>query len=145
MTLIMGEKESQSESLKFASLAAHQLKGPVTTACMLLKTLLGEFVGPLNHKQKELAQKAMARCDQALESVQRMLAIAKAGESEPTAEMVADLAALTRRAHVHYLEEANRRNISLSMEIEVEDDKVTIDLRFTFRLFRQTRSMCPGW
>jgi len=120
MTCIMGEKESRSESLKFASLAAHQLRGPVTTACMLLKTLLGEFVGPLNHKQKELIQKAMARCDQALESVQRMLAIAKAGESDPTAEMVADLAALVRRAHLHYFEEANRQNISLSMEIGVE-------------------------
>ena len=120
MTLIMGEKKSQSESLKFTSLAAHQLKGPVTTASMLLKTLLGEFVGPLNHKQRELVRKAMARCDQALESVQRMLAIAKAGESALTAEMVADLAALAHRAHVRYLEEASRQNISLSMEIEVE-------------------------
>jgi len=116
----MSKQESQSESLKFASLAAHQLRGPVTAASALLKSLLGEFIGPLNHKQKELIQKAIGRCDQALESVQRMLAIAKAGESTSSARMVSDLAALARRAHVHYLEEARRQNVSLSIEIDVE-------------------------
>ncbi len=116
----MTEPGPQSDSLKFASLAAHQLKGPVTTAAMLLKTLLGEFVGPLNHAQQEMLRKAIARCDQALESVQRMLAIAQASESGVMREATANLASLARRTSLHYEEEARRQTIEFVWDVQVE-------------------------
>ena len=61
----MSDQEHQSERMKFAALVAHQLKGPVATASMLLKTLLGEFSGPLNTQQKDILTKAIGRLDQA--------------------------------------------------------------------------------
>lgn len=116
----MTELGPESDSLKFASLAAHQLKGPVATAAMLLKTLLGEFAGPLNHAQRELVCKAIARCDQALESVQRMLAIAQASESDIMREATANLAGLARRAGLQYEEEARRANIEFVLDVQAE-------------------------
>ncbi len=110
----------ESDSLKFASLAAHQLKGPVTTAAMLLKTLLGEFAGPLNHAQREMVCKAIARCDQALESVQRVLAIAQASESSVMHEATANLASLARHTTLPYQEEARRQAVDLVLELRLE-------------------------
>lgn len=116
----MSAEESQSERLKFASLAAHQLKGPVATAAMLLKTLLGEFVGPLNDQQKDLASKALARCEQAIGAAERMLAIARASDSRLAAASTADLAALVRKVWPRYVEEAGRAHVNLTLDARDE-------------------------
>lgn len=116
----MSAEENRSERLKFASLAAHQLKGPVATAAMLLKTLLGEFVGPLNDQQKDLAGKALARCEQALGAAERMLAIARASDSQLAATSTFNLAALVRRVWPGYVEEAGRAHVSLTLDVRDE-------------------------
>jgi len=87
---------------------------------MLLKTLLGEFADPLNHAQRELVCKAIAPCDQALESVQRMLAIAQASESDIMREATANLAGLARRAGLQYEEEARRESIEFVLDVQAE-------------------------
>lgn len=113
----MAEPERQSERMQFASLVAHQLQGPVAGAAMLLKTVLGEFAGPLNSQQKDMLTKALARLDQAMESAQRTLAIARAGESAVPEGTAADAAGVARRAQQRYLEDARRLNIEFSLEL----------------------------
>ena len=67
-----------SDPLKFATLVAHQLKGPIASISTILQTLSGEFAGPITPKQKDLLQRAIERCDETLLSAQRILAISKA-------------------------------------------------------------------
>lgn len=116
----MSEQERQSERMKFASLVAHQLKGPVASAAMLLKTLLGEFVGPLNPQQKDILSKSITRLDQALESAQRTLSIAQADESAVPEGVAADAAEIARRAQLRYLDEARRQDIDFSVELGLD-------------------------
>ncbi|MBP7933084.1 MAG: FAD-dependent oxidoreductase [Phycisphaerae bacterium] len=113
----MSAEESQFERLKYASLVAHQLKGPVATAAMLLKTLLGEFAGPLNDQQKDLVSKALARCEQALGAAERMLAIARASDSHLAVTSTADLAALIRKVWPRHVEESRRAHVSLALDM----------------------------
>lgn len=116
MTGGMDTSRRDSDSLKFAALAAHQLKSPVAAAATVLKTLLGEYVGPLNPKQKEMLIKALSRCDQALESARRMLAIARAQDTQLARESVTDVAKVVRGAERKYREEARRLEITLVAE-----------------------------
>ena len=102
----MSEQPIHPNDLHFAAQAAHQLKGPVAAIKMTLRMLLGDFAGPLTEKQKELALRADVRCDQALESVSRLLAIARAtADPEPVLD-VTDLAKVARQAMVHYAQDA---------------------------------------
>lgn len=116
----MGEHDKPSDKLTFASLAAHQLKGPVATAAMLLKTLLGEFVGPLTTQQQELVHKAISRCDQALESAQRILSIARASQQTDPKGAAANLANLVRGVGLQWGEEARAQEIELIATLELD-------------------------
>jgi len=113
----MSKKRSQPNSLNFTSMAAHQLKSPISATKTILRTLMGGWAGPLTDKQKDLLAKADARCDQALESVQRVLAIARAMEEVGSVQEVTDVASLAHKAVRHHSEEAFRRGIVLAEEI----------------------------
>jgi len=113
----MDQKQAHPEALQFASLAAHQMRSPVTAIKSILQTLLGGYVGPLSDKQRELLGKADARCDQALEAIRRMLTIAQGVEREEWAERVVDLAGVCRRTLPRYAPEALERDISLASEV----------------------------
>jgi signal transduction histidine kinase len=71
----MNMKDIMSNPLKFASLVAHQLRGPVSAISAILQTLVGEFAGPITPRQKDLLQRAIGRCDESLLAAQRLLAI----------------------------------------------------------------------
>ncbi len=116
----MSEQPIHPDDLRFAAQAAHQLKGPVAAVKMTLRMLLGDFAGPLSEKQKELVLRASARCDQALESVSRILAIARATADPQPIQEVTDLAKVARRALVRYAQDALAADISLSADVGVE-------------------------
>ncbi|MBI4580791.1 MAG: FAD-dependent oxidoreductase [Planctomycetes bacterium] len=110
--------------ISFASMAAHQMQSPVAAASGLLKSLLTGAAGPLSPEQKHVIHKAIDRCEQALESVRRMLAIAHSGAAGPPADTITDLATLARRVHQRYTEEALQRAITFALSVDVEPARV---------------------
>ena len=116
----MTEKHSHPDPLRFASLIAHQLKAPVSAVSSLLKMLVGGYAGPLTDQQKDLLNRAMARCDQGLRSAERMLKLVRLLEGGERFDGVADAAALVRREHLRLAEEADAAGLSFAMEINVE-------------------------
>ena len=120
----MAKGPSKFDPLEFTTLVAHQLQSPIATAAQLIRTLLGGYQGPLTDAQKEFVAKAAARCDQAMETVRRMLTIAKAMQGADVEEGPSNLAALARAAHQKYAPEAAERGISF--DLDVEDDAVHV-------------------
>ena len=116
----MSDQPSQRQDLQFAAQTAHQLKTPVSAIRMILRLLSGDFAGPMTEKQKELIVRAAGRCDEALESISRMLAIASTSYHEGGAEEVSDIAELARRASLRFASEALKNDISVSCDVGVE-------------------------
>jgi NADPH-dependent 2,4-dienoyl-CoA reductase/sulfur reductase-like enzyme/rhodanese-related sulfurtransferase/anti-sigma regulatory factor (Ser/Thr protein kinase) len=113
-------KNPISDPLKFASLVAHQLKGPISSISTILQTLLGEFAGPVPPKQKDLLQRAITRCDETLVAAQRLLVIAKAISEPKSFGGTVELSALVRKNAIAYSRQAYPHNIILVTKIEVE-------------------------
>lgn len=114
----MSDKSSQEDSLRFAAVIAHQVKSPVSSAYTLLKVLLNEYAGHLNPRQKDILQRADKRLEDAIASVERMLAIAHpepGKEDAPT-----DVAALFRKVQLDFSDQASARSITMSLDIFLE-------------------------
>jgi len=125
MTDNAGHEDGQ-DRLQFAGLVAHQLKSPVGAAGSLLKTLLGEYAGQLNPRQKDLLSRADKRIQEAVDAVQRMLAIMKPEAASGELLSVTEAAAILRREHQRFSEEASSRSISLSIDISTEPAHVLL-------------------
>jgi NADPH-dependent 2,4-dienoyl-CoA reductase/sulfur reductase-like enzyme/rhodanese-related sulfurtransferase/anti-sigma regulatory factor (Ser/Thr protein kinase) len=113
-------KDIMSDPLKFASLVAHQLKGPVSAISAILQTLLGEFAGPITPRQKDLLQRAIGRCDESLLAAQRLLAISKAVSDPRSFSGTVELSLLVRRSSAAWARQARLHNITLTMKIDAE-------------------------
>ncbi len=116
----MPDSHEEKELLQLSAMAAHQLKSPINSIQSLLRSLLGDFVGPLSDEQREVLSRADARCNQAIESIERMLAIAGAAEKAAQAGQSFDAAVLVRQSLQDYADAARDRDISLSSEIGLE-------------------------
>ncbi len=106
------------DPLRFAAVVAHQLKSPIGAAETVLQTLIADLAGPLSPRQKDLLQRADARLVEALETVRRLLTIVR--RPAGAAEAVCNAATVVRRVHQQWLEEAQRRNISLALDVRAE-------------------------
>lgn len=113
-------KNTISDPLKFASLVAHQLKGPIASISTILQTLLGEFAGPVTPKQKDLLQRAIGRCDESLLAAQRLLAISRAVSDPHSFKGHVELASIVRKSSVEYTRQASQHNITLTTKIDAE-------------------------
>jgi NADPH-dependent 2,4-dienoyl-CoA reductase/sulfur reductase-like enzyme/rhodanese-related sulfurtransferase/two-component sensor histidine kinase len=109
-----------SDPLRFASLVAHQLKGPVASIGTILQTLLGEFAGPVSPKQKDLLQRAIASCEVTLVSAQRLLLISRAINEPSSFKGQVELAGIFRKSSAAYIEEASKHNITFTVNVDVE-------------------------
>ncbi|MFA5292108.1 MAG: FAD-dependent oxidoreductase [Phycisphaerae bacterium] len=109
-----------SDPLKFASLVAHQLKGPIASISTILETLLGEFAGPVTAKQKDLLQRAIGRCDESLLTAQRLLVISRAVNDPASLKGQVELSAILRKESAAYTQQASRHNITLTAKIDAE-------------------------
>jgi len=112
-------ERERSERLRFAALAAHQLRSPVTTVDSILRTLLGGFAGPLTDRQRDLLTKANARCTQALVSVRRLLAIGWGLKRLGGGAEAIDVVEAARRAAQRWEAEASQRAIALLVSLDV--------------------------
>jgi NADPH-dependent 2,4-dienoyl-CoA reductase/sulfur reductase-like enzyme/rhodanese-related sulfurtransferase/two-component sensor histidine kinase len=122
----MTEKKGHEDPLQFAALVAHQLRSPVGAAASLLKTVLGEYAGQLNSKQKDLVLRADRRIEEALDAVTRMLAIVRPETSGGDDNAVCEAVAVVRRVQQHATDDARSRNTSLSVAISVEPAYIRI-------------------
>lgn len=105
-----------NDPLRFAAVVAHQLKSPIGAADTVLRTLLGDLAGPLAPRQKDLLERADTRLQEALETVRRLLAIARRESASGTA----DAAAVAHRIHQQWLDEAGRRDIGFAVDVRSE-------------------------
>lgn len=121
----MSKDETQDDALRFAALVAHQLKSPVGAASSLLKTILGEYAGHLNIKQKDLLERAEKRIDEAIDSVARMLTIAHP-ETAVGTKTISEVASLVRETQLSFAERASSRNISITLDITLEPAHVRV-------------------
>jgi signal transduction histidine kinase len=90
----------------------------VVTASTILKTLLGEYAGELNKKQKDMLVNALARCQQAIVSAERMMVMTKFSEQMGIEGFVTDLVGVSLRLQQQYAEEADHKKIWFSVDID---------------------------
>lgn len=107
-------------SLQFASLVAHQLKAPISSAILMLQALLGEYAGDVTPKQRDMLERIVARCQDSLETAKRLLNIAKALEQPETLSGTVDLAAVAHQARLRYVEGAFQRRIELTVHVQAD-------------------------
>ena len=122
----MTEKKGHEDPLQFAALVAHQLRSPVGAAASLLKTILGEYAGQLNSKQKDLVSRADRRIEEALDAVTRMLAIVRPEASGGDGNSMCEASAVVRRVQQQLMEDARSRHIALNIDILIEPAYVRI-------------------
>ena len=120
----MSKEPGQADILRYASLIAHQLQSPIGAVMTILKTLSGEFAGPLTARQKDFIDRANARCDESMATVKRMLAIVSAMAGDTKSDGVTDLGPIIQWIQQHYQEEVLRRDIDLTVHVEVEQATV---------------------
>ncbi len=113
-------KDLAQDPLRFASLVAHQLKGPVTGVQGILQTVLGEYAGPLTKKQRELLEKAVVRCQESITAAQRLMSITKALDHPTDFDGGADFATIFRQVENRYREPALSKQISLNFNIRCD-------------------------
>lgn len=116
----MSGSDFENDPLKFASLLAHQLQSPLSAVSAALQTVLGEYAGPLPATLRDPLERANQRCDQAILSVRRMLAIIRAGAGQGPGEPASSLVDVLRTVHAQYVPEASRRDISLQLDIQAK-------------------------
>jgi NADPH-dependent 2,4-dienoyl-CoA reductase/sulfur reductase-like enzyme/rhodanese-related sulfurtransferase/two-component sensor histidine kinase len=104
----------------FASLVAHQIKGPVAAVSTILATLLGEFAGPLSAKQRELLQRALTQCEGSLLTAKRLLAISKSAQDPQAYVGKTDLAVIVRTVCAGYTNRVAENHLTLTTKIDAE-------------------------
>jgi NADPH-dependent 2,4-dienoyl-CoA reductase/sulfur reductase-like enzyme/rhodanese-related sulfurtransferase len=85
---------------------------------------LAGYAGDLDVKQKELLSRASARCDQAMESIRRMLAIAGSLEGAAGQKPTADIASVVRQTALRYEEESRRAEVEFTTQIPDSEIRV---------------------
>ncbi len=116
----MSDPSIHPDNLRFASQVAHQMRAPMAAVKMMLRMLLGDFAGPLTASQKDVILRANERCDQALQSISRMLAIANSMAGESPEEAVADMGSLARQLVNDSQTQASATRISLVGDFAAE-------------------------
>jgi len=114
----MDKETRQPDNIELTALTAHQLQSPLAAVKHLLEMLLGDYVGPVSGRQKELLARAAERCDQGVETVRRMLAIARAQQETAGEEAATDLVAVLHKIQSQYAHQAQARNIKLTVDID---------------------------
>ncbi len=117
----MSDKDKKNKDIaRFASLIAHQLKSPVSAAGSIIKTLLGEYAGSLNPKQKDLLLRADKRLTEAADTSRRMISIVNPDTAKNYTNTTTDLCLIIRHCHSIYSEEAAINGISFNININFE-------------------------
>jgi signal transduction histidine kinase len=80
-------EEEKKQFLRFVSIAAHDLKAPLSAIQSFLGVLLGGFAGELNEKQKHMMERASQRINELLNLISNLLDIPRIGIGQLVQEM----------------------------------------------------------
>jgi NADPH-dependent 2,4-dienoyl-CoA reductase/sulfur reductase-like enzyme/rhodanese-related sulfurtransferase len=115
----MRKEDFQDDPTRFAGLIAHQIQAPLSSLSQALQTVLDEFAGPLQPRQRDVLQRANLRCEQAMLSVRRMLTILEAQQGAVSVAP-AHLGNVIRRTQALYEEQAARRHMRLEVDLALD-------------------------
>ncbi|MFW6154237.1 MAG: FAD-dependent oxidoreductase [Planctomycetota bacterium] len=116
----MASQPDRSDVLRFASLIAHQLQSPFSAVGSLLNALAAENAGPVTPAQKDLIDRANARCAEGVVAIRRMLDIVSAMSGQAETGGATDLSSLAQRTQVRHQEVAGRQHTELRVEVPDE-------------------------
>ena len=80
-------EEEKKQFLRFVSIAAHDLKAPLSAIQSFLGVLLGGFAGDLNEKQRHMMQRASQRINELLNLISNLLDIPRIEMGQLVQEM----------------------------------------------------------
>ncbi|MBN1845046.1 MAG: FAD-dependent oxidoreductase [Sedimentisphaerales bacterium] len=105
-------------SLQIAALVAHQLKEPVTASIMMLRSLLNEYAGSVTAQQRQLLERILIRCEDTLQTAQRLMNIVKALDRPDAFQGRVNLVALAHQVRHRYADQAYQQRIELAVQAE---------------------------
>lgn len=126
---ITREQEIERLKTEFVSLAAHQLRTPLSAIKWSTKMLLDGDEGPLSQEQQELLQKSFESTDRMIRLINDLLNVTKIEEGrylyQPTLQQVADIA---QRMVESYQDTAKQKKIQLELKApDVKPPRVFVD------------------
>ena len=113
-------EEERNRFLRFMSIAAHDLKAPLTAIQGFLWVMLGGFSGELNEKQRNMLERSSRRITELLELISDLLDIPriKAGQKQITDEMSdISLGQIVRRSLGDLRNMAKQKGVKLKAEL----------------------------
>jgi len=111
--------DQPDRELERAAIVAHQMKSPIATVQMILRTVLGGYVGELNERQKGFLESADRKVGEALETMRNLLALAEVTERGASGA-VAELAATVRQVCDRYREASTEKRIDLACALRLD-------------------------
>ena len=111
---------NENKKLEDAFIVAHQIKSPVGTLQMLLRSVLSGFEGELNDRQKRLLESADRKATEAMETIMGLLALADAKRSRP-GESATDVMDAVRRVHDRLRPRAVEQGVDVDLDLDADE------------------------
>ena len=119
-------KQVEVEKAKFLRVMVHELKSPVATTKMLADTYR-QFHN-VHPKMETLTTKISARMGQLQELITDLLELSKVKSQEPLGEItVLDLTALTQEIALEYQEQAQQKDLTMTVDVPAESVEIRFD------------------
>lgn len=124
------EKLANKMKSEFVTLAAHQLRTPISAIKWSLQTLLDGDLGELNAKQKEILNQALKTNNKVINLIGDLLNVAEIEEGRYLSKVVlADIEDVILVIIGDYEEEAKKKNIKIELEkLQEQIPKVMMDI-----------------
>lgn len=120
-------KGLEKEKAEFMRILVHELRSPVATSKMLISSIL--YVNKDNDKLAPTLTRVGDRMDQLLVLVEDILQMSRIKSGKPLGEVdVCNLIDETKRTFENYMEEAESKNLELTLELPDSPVNVRIDL-----------------
>jgi len=120
-------KGLEKEKAEFMRILVHELRSPVATSKMLVTSIL--YINKDNDKLSPTLTRIGDRMDQLLVLVEDILQMSRIKSGKPLGEVdVCNLVDETKRTFENYMEEAESKNLELTLELPESPINVRIDL-----------------
>ncbi|MDQ7088675.1 MAG: FAD-dependent oxidoreductase [Acidobacteriota bacterium] len=116
-----GPERDREDLLRLASLAAHQLRSPLNSIQTLLSTVIGGFVGPVDPRQRQLLEKAVASCGDGIHLVADLMRLRSLEDLSAESLAPVNLLSILESVRERVSEPAREKEIELCDKVEVAD------------------------
>ncbi len=111
-------EEEKERFLRFLSIAAHDLKAPLTAIQGFLWVMLGGFSGEITDKQRDMMQRSSRRIDELLNLISDLLDIPRIETGQIVQEMkMVSLRQIVKLCCADLREQAKQKGIKLKVEL----------------------------